>query len=39
MENMKIYQDSQVVKVLAAQARNENQDTKLVEETDALIKE
>lgn len=37
--DIKIYKDSNAVKVLAAQARGESQDTALVEETNELIKE
>ena len=39
MEDIKIYQDTQAVKILAAQARGESVDSNLVKETDALIKE
>lgn len=39
MENINIFHDSRAVKVLAAQARRESQDSALVEETNALINE
>lgn len=39
MENINIYQDSNAVKILAAQARQESVDSNLVAETNELVKE
>jgi hypothetical protein len=39
MEDIKIYHDTQAVKILAAQARGESVDSNLVKETDELVKE
>lgn len=39
MEDIKIYQDTQAVKILAAQARGESLDSNLVKETEELIQE
>lgn len=39
MDNIKIYKDSNAVKILAAQARHESVDSNLVDETNELIKE
>ncbi len=39
MDNINIYQDSNAVKILAAQARKESVDSGLVSETNDLIKE
>lgn len=39
MDNIKIYQDSNAVKILAAQARGESVDSSLVAETNEMIKE
>ena len=39
MEEIKIYKDSNIVKVMAAQARKESIDSNIVAEADAMIKE
>lgn len=39
MEDIKIYQDTKAVKILAAQARGESLDSNLVKETNDLINE
>lgn len=39
MEDIKIYHDTQAVKILAAQARKESVDSNLVKETNDLIAE